>query len=298
MKYQSPFKLFEELGIDRKEVEVHKLPQLEKRLLLELELTNGPYLQLPSGHVTKNDVLNLFEQLKTAGNLEYHLTLHEKYPQLLTFLVSGEFDERRSIVGPQSDLHHNDDFRRFVSPYLKDIIRKQLNFYFNQRSFRKAFRIVELTTLLSAEDRTSAFDKLAGSVNQLLDTISALATGDLPIDIKKYAFLHHDHFILFMNELPEEFTSSREKLAIKVNNLGVQFQEKELKFIYLLFMALRTLKCSEYMYQTIYSNGEILSENYRRSSENDDQSEEAGCSWVSLLGLIPLLLIILRACNG
>ena len=298
MKFQSPFSLLEDLGIDPQEVRMDNLPKLEKRLLLEIDLSGDTYLKAGKTTVTKDDILTLFEQLKKTQSLDFHRLLRDEYPKLDRFLRTGEFNDRKSIIGNVLEMENLEGFRQFVSPYLVDAIRKQINLYFNKRDFRKAFRLLELTTLLTPEDHSHAFDKLAGSLNQLLEQIEFFAAGTVPLDLENYQFLYHDHFIQFMIELPPEFNASREKLAIRLNNLGVQYQKKELKYIYMIFMALRALKCSSTMKETIYSNSEILEESYLPRSEEEIDTDDNGFSWFRVIGILSVLMTLIRACSS
>ena len=163
--------------------------------------------------------------------------------------------------------------------------------------FKKAFKIIDLIALLTESYSSLAFDKLAGSINQLLGKIGQFSREEIPLDKKNYSFLMHDHFIGFINELPEEFNNSREKLAINLNNLGAHYQKKELKFVYMIFMSLRQLNCSEAMKKTIIDNSIILSKNYKHTDETEsDESNGFGC--FSYIGFVVLIIIIARACGS
>ena len=176
-------------------------------------------------------------------------------------------------------------------------MKKEINLQFNRRNLRKAFKLLELSDLLTESDKSMAFDKLAGSINQLIRIIGQFSREELPLDKKNYAFLMHDHFISFINQLPAEFNNSREKLAINLNNLGAHYQKKELKFVYMVFMALRQLNCSESMKKTIVDNSIILSINYRHCSDTtEEKSSGYGC--FSYVGIIVLLVVLARACGS
>jgi len=296
MKYHSPFEIFESLGIKSSELKIDELKNLEKRLLLELEFSDGVSIVVGSHELTKNDILNLFEELNEQGNLAYHQIILEN-KQLLSFLQTGEFDEKQPLFNEEILYQPNlNDFKEFISIYLVDIVKKEINFYFNQRNFRKAFAVIEFTKLLSPYYKSIAFDKLAGSVGQLAVTISQFSKEELPLDKKNYKFLSHDHFISFLNALPDEFHDLRERIAINLNNLGAQYQKKELKFVYMIFMALRSLKCSENMRKTIIDNSNILSNSYSHKEE-DEEEKSTGYGCFSFIGIIILFFVLVKACS-
>lgn len=298
MKYHSPFSIFKSLGIDAKEIEPGKLKQLEKRLLLELELSGEITLQAGDTQLSKNDILTLFSDLGEDNELFYHQVIHQN-PALETFLINGGLDMTQDLYN--RDILYSpwmDEFREFISPFLVDVLKKEINIYFNKREWRKAFRLLSLTDLLSDYYKSAAFDKLAGSLSHLITKIGDFSRGDVPLDTKNYQFLSHDHFISFMNALPEEFNNYREKLAINLNNLGAQYQKSHLKFVNRIFMVLRELNCSASMKKTIMDNSNILINSYNRSEdekENEEGSTGYGC--VSLIGILILFFILVRACG-
>lgn len=297
MKYHSPFSVFKSLGIEASEITPDQLKTLEKRLLLELDLSGEISLKAGESQLTKNDILNLFSDIAENNNLSHHRKIAEN-KQLLSFLQKGEYDEQTPLYN--KDILYDKDvesFRSFISPYLTEVIKKEINLQFNKRNFRKAFKLLELTDLLTASDKSIAFDKLAGSINQLIRIIGQFSREELPLDKKNYAFLMHDHFISFINHLPAEFNNSREKLAINLNNLGAHYQKKELKFVYMVFMALRQLNCSESMKKTILDNSIILSKNYRHSSDTEEE-KPSGYGCFSYVGIIVLLIVLARACGN
>lgn len=297
MMYHSPFSVLKSLGIEANEITPDQIKKLEKRLLLELELSGKISLQAGESQLTKNDILNLFDEIGQDDNLGHHRKIAEN-EQLLLFLQTGDYDEQLPFYNGNLLYEKNiDSFRSFISPYLSEVMKKEINLQFNKRNFRKAFKLLELSDLLTDTYKTLAFDKLAGSINQLIRIIGQFSTEEIPLDKKNYAFLMHDHFITFINQLPAEFNNSREKLAINLNNLGAHYQKKELKFVYMIFMALRQLNCSESMKKTIIDNSNILSNNYRHSSqEESDKSTGYGC--FSYIGIIVLLVVLIRACSS
>ncbi|MGB3467595.1 MAG: hypothetical protein WBA74_20075, partial [Cyclobacteriaceae bacterium] len=240
--------------------------------------------------------LNLFDDLGDDNELFFHQIIHQN-PALEIFLTKNALDLSEELY--DQDILYSpwfDDFKEFISPFLVDVLKKELNIYFNKREWRKAFKLLTLTELLSDYYKSAAFDKLAGSLNHMIVIIGDFARGDTPLDKKNYHFLSHDHFISFMNELPEEFDNYREKLAINLNNLGAQYQKTELKFVSMIFMALRQLNCSDSMKKTIVDNSNILINMYNHDEDvAEESSSNYGC--LSFAGVIVLFFILLRACS-
>jgi hypothetical protein len=113
MQYISPFSL---LGIDVKEISQNpntlNVSVLKKRMLAEFELSKSVTIETPSGELSKNDVLVIFEQLQSPEILNYHLQIAQD-----AFLL--EFLQYNALEGgfTKNPIYSNEEFLVFISPY-------------------------------------------------------------------------------------------------------------------------------------------------------------------------------------
>lgn len=86
MQYLSPVSL---LGTDfQSPFDAKTIQRQRKKLLAELELTGGEVLELDGRRMTKNEIIDYFEDLAREDIAAYHLAINED-PILLKFLQTA-----------------------------------------------------------------------------------------------------------------------------------------------------------------------------------------------------------------
>lgn len=114
MSYLSPFQLLD-LQLGPEGLSSKDLKRAKKRLLAELELSPGQQLQLAGKRLSKNDLLELFEQLEDPAERDLHQRIY-RHKSLLQFLEYGQLSYLKSgdkllKQSGQSDL------AQFVAPH-------------------------------------------------------------------------------------------------------------------------------------------------------------------------------------
>lgn len=112
MQYISPVSLLKTLDIH--EFDKKALALARKKLLIELELNGGNTITLNGRELTKNDIINLFDNLNLDKDLHYYIAVAGD-PVLLHFLETGKLTGSMRFK-PES-LYYEDGFINWVSPY-------------------------------------------------------------------------------------------------------------------------------------------------------------------------------------
>jgi hypothetical protein len=113
MQYQSPFEL---LGITPEETTAASFSpvMLRKKLLAEFELSGKLTIEVPGGELSKNDVMELTDQLKDTKIFNYHRAIY-KDEALREFLLSNHLEGKETFAS--DPLYTDEEFLGFISPF-------------------------------------------------------------------------------------------------------------------------------------------------------------------------------------
>lgn len=282
MEYLSPVIILTEAGIDLSEITTDNLGHIQKRLLLEIGLSDSEFLQITSHHLSKDDILKLFEDLTQEQLFNFHFNIYNSNV-LLDFLTKGLINE--NLKTELSSLCQTEGFTDLISPYLSHKINRLLRSSFLNRDFERAELLSSLSEYLSIEYQSAAFDLFAGELKSFIREITALYHQEIEFMRKPYEFLLEQSFIRFINFLPEEFHQRRNHLASRLNDLGTVIHEKDLKFTIQLYRQLQYIRCETDLEDIIRNNL-----NYVNSIKNKDLTY----TLISIAGFALILFLLFK----
>lgn len=226
MLYVSPFQA---LGLEADgNLDKASLNLAKKRLLAELDLSGMPTILRGSLELTKNDIIQQFDQLASLKNWDFHrLIAVDK--ALLDFLQQKSWTiDSRLKSEPQ---YNNDAFVEFVSPYFLTSYKSLIIKYLSAQNPKELAAVLNITPrLLTAEDHDDAWfsveSYLDGWKDNLNDMAEQVQNGHVFKDNEVQPF-YAFNFIECLNLLPDEFSWFRDSYATSLYNISAYTWNKE-----------------------------------------------------------------------
>jgi hypothetical protein len=219
MRYVSPAWLFNgnlPATSDRKAIRLRRT-----QLLADLDLT-GTTIEYHGEVLTKNDIINLFDELETENALEWHIAV-SKDKTLFTFLDDIHFDswavEQHCVRYLNQPLYENEAFIRWISPYYYDSFMFYLEINcFKASNVHALIALLDNPLLMTPADQQKAWQ---AAVNLLKKPIARIercgATAITENDLAKTATWMEEGFLQLIHLLPENyFALTRDKYATAI----------------------------------------------------------------------------------
>jgi hypothetical protein len=231
IQYVSPFRM---LGIDiSQNIDKQTLTLAKKKFLAEAELSENQSVMLNRQEMTKNDILNFFDNFEqNEESLDYHRMI-AKAPALANFLEHRYFDRKETGFHQLGKNYDEEGFINFISPYYSDVYAELiLDFLDNHKivDLKALFRQAPLIMDYYDEDKMwdSVSTYIEDLTNLLFECASTIETAYLD-NIPEFENYIDKDFMLCLNTLPEEqFSFYRNRYAIALQNLAVSLWNKGL----------------------------------------------------------------------
>jgi hypothetical protein len=207
-QYVSPFR---NLGIDvSQEIDKNALSRAKKMLLAELDLSQKGTILRGGVEMTKNDVIQLFDGLNDASNLEFHREI-AKNRGLLAFLEKQKLETKNPFVDDLAFASAN--FKTFVSPYLAHSCTEYLtNCFKNGLSSSLQIFPEELFNQLSSNDLSTVWQNIESFLKQQraqADNLTERIRHRDKVKIGDTMAFRSSQFVACLNWLPERFHEFR-----------------------------------------------------------------------------------------
>lgn len=294
--YRSPIRTFQELGISTENIDPNQLRLERKRLLLEIQISETQTTQLAGKELSKNDVIQLFDELERVTHLNFHTAIF-KHPILLPLLEDNIVvavtikKERKIFFDTQEEW---DQFIAFISPYLANSIDKVLSKVIRTVHFKDLHKIQPFFKLLLPQDAFFAFRKFNNFCQTLENRLEILCLNQSSFPVAETGFLRYPEFYESVNEISRFYPSLPDSVASDVINFTVNSQRRVGRGKYLVEISdqARRLQCSAQLRTLIISNRSGFS-----SSKEEEASFNANFTWRMLVGLIIIGSFLFRATN-
>jgi len=243
--------------------------------------------------LSKNDVIQLFEELERVTHLEYHTAIYQ-HPKLLCLLEKSE-------VSPiKVENHHKirfktqeewTDFISFVSPYLTEAIDKLLSKVIRKSKFKDLDDIQPFFKLLTKHDKFYAFRKLNNFCETLSDRLEHLAYSHTTFPEIEVQYLRHPAFYSIVNELSDTFPNMPNSVAHAVINFTVNCERKvgRKKVLVEISDEAQRLQCDAHMKSLIVNNRDA----FYQSREQVLGYNPNGV-WRGLVAVVIILIMVFR----
>lgn len=221
MLYTSPFEILNLPTAELQQMDRRMLQLKKKQLLAELQLQSSGVITLGNREFTKNDIIQLFEQLEQDDAIAMHAAIAAD-PALLQFLQTGKINPGQKFN--YNPLYQDAAFIEFVSPFYKEAFNRYILKALASSDFARIEGFFGNPVLLNGEDYDACFGKLHAYLNEKLHSIEMLRKG-FETDKRTGLGSLHDFYIYdwvnTLNKLPEEFANFRDDYAIDLYNLAV-----------------------------------------------------------------------------
>ena len=233
MRYTSPAWLFD--GCLPEPFDVRTLRLRRTQLLADLELT-GITIEYHGEVLTKNDIINLFEELEKENTLAWHLAI-AKDKVLLDFLEDIHFDDwavtDHWVRYKNNPLYENAEFIEWLSPYYYD----SFVFYMEVNCLRAA-NIHALTALLGVPllmtpaDTEKAWQVTRQLLEKPIDQIRRYgAEASSETELARTRTWMEEGFLALLHLLPEvHFADIRDRYALTIAEACANVQKKSRKY--------------------------------------------------------------------
>ena len=301
VRYVSPILLMDlptSSSFDKKDLLLSK-----KKMLAELELAGTTTVAIKGKELSKNDILQLFDQMGDHAELPYHAAIASD-KALLGFLEGG------NLARPLGDFSNNplyDDpqFINWISPYFYQVFTVFVIKYINEKDIDAVADLMQVRMLMNHKYEEMAWVRIEGAIEKHIAEMKALH-GDAQARngydfVEKVEILCDHHMVNIVLALPEErFATLRDDyaftmmqlliLAFNTRNLENQRYAKE------------TLLNAKLMASTIYLKEQIQN----KYNEMDGLLREAGHTnsdsggsfpWKTVLAIVIFVIRMATTCN-
>jgi hypothetical protein len=166
MKYLSPISLFGAVvdsPPDRKSILLGR-----KKLLAELELAGGNYIEINGRFYDKNEIIRCFEELLTDNTLDYHTAVSGDKALLRLLekaeLYSGELFLRRP-------LYQDAGFTRWISPYFSESFNELVMRSYQRSDYLTMASLMNNPLLMTAVDEEKVWAGIARIMTDEIDLL-------------------------------------------------------------------------------------------------------------------------------
>jgi len=211
MQYQSPFRVIIPF-LNQNEI-FHKLDfsLLKRKILAEFELSGKTSILINGNEFSKNDIFQLFENLKLDKNFEFHLSIFD-LPGLRILLEQSLIEKEISFL---HQLYQNHNFIEFISQYLATSLGQFLANQIRQKN--KPVKIHFQNNLpILAEHENEFIQPISEAINVIVNDINDLCElfmlNDNFPDTKVY---FSNNIISTINTIPTNYFKSDIELYLQ-----------------------------------------------------------------------------------
>ncbi|MCJ8288663.1 MAG: hypothetical protein HRT58_01425 [Crocinitomicaceae bacterium] len=293
--YRSPIRTFQELGISAENIDSNQLRFERKRLLLEIQISDSQTTTIGERELSKNDVIELFDELDRISHLNYHTAIFN-HPVLLNLLenhtISGTIQNTHKIHFDTTE--EWDKFIDFISPYMANAIDKLLSSVVRKNNFKDLEKVQPFFKLLTQTDAFFAFRKFNNFCETLEDRLENLTLKQTTFPAKDVTFLHYAPFYNTVNDLTGFYPNLPDTVATAVINFTVNTERSVGRGKNLVEISdqARRLHCSAELRTIIAGNRDAF-----WSSREQKSSFNPNVVWRVLVGIVIVVSIIFRAGN-
>jgi hypothetical protein len=221
MLYTSPFELLNLPSAELQQMDRRMLQLKKKQLMAELQLQGSGLITIGNKELTKNDIVQLFEQLEQDDALAFHAAIAAD-PALLQFLQTGKIKPGQKFN--YNPLYQEAGFIDFVSPFYKEVFNRHILKALAANGFDRIEGVFGNPVLLNGADYDDCFGRLHGyleekqhGLQQLKHQFDANRRMDITALHQYYIF----DWINTLNKLPDDFANFRDDYAIDLYNFAV-----------------------------------------------------------------------------
>jgi hypothetical protein len=228
MKYLNPLAFLAKMNggpVDMRDSAALSL--LRKKMMAELELSDDKLLKVGGQVLTRQDLLQFFDQLQNTQEGIYHQQIAQD-PALLHFLETGE------MKGPIADhvLYKDDAFLLFMAPYYEPLFTVAVLNSLKQQDLATTQHLFSGPLLLDGAHITASYRQvlryLKTADNELKAVVEELSEG-AAYRWKYLAPMANPQLIKQLNILPQEFNKWRSDYGISMINLALAIYTKDFK---------------------------------------------------------------------
>lgn len=293
--YRSPIRTFQELGISAENIDSNQLRFERKRLLLEIQISDSQTTTIGERELSKNDVIELFDELDRISHLNYHTAIFN-HPVLLNLLenhtISGTIQTTHKIHFDTTE--EWDKFIEFISPYMASAIDKLLSSVVRKNNFKDLEKVQPFFKLLTQTDAFFAFRKFNNFCETLDDRLENLSLKQTTFPAQDVTFLHYAPFYNAINNLTDFYPNLPDTVATAVINFTVNNERSVGRGVILMKISDQVLRlhCSAELRTIILGNRDAF-----WSSREQKLSFNPNKVWRVLVGIVVVITLIFRAGN-
>ena len=225
--YCSPLHLLTKFGLDLRAISPKDILLKKKELLLEIQLKANQFIEIGCTNYSKNDVIDIFDQLGDTDNFEFHLTI-AKNEHLLKFLENQTLP-KHSVFVDNVTFGYEDEakfsqFKKKISPYLAFSLNRLMGKVIAKCNYWQLMLLEPYFELLQPFDLRYAFRKFILLNTDLRTTVIQLTPLDNIFNWEKYEKFDFHEFYELANIVNREIPNFSENLAISIVNLTVHHQ--------------------------------------------------------------------------
>ena len=269
-----------------------ELKLAKHKLLAEFELTGATTIPIGGKELSRNDVLQLFDQLARANDLAYH-ALVATDPVLLTFLEKQELEPDQKFSLPEEQV--TPEFIEWISPYFSWSFRKA-----TMRMFRdvqpKAFEsLVVNPYYMTDQDEWEAWNGVDNFMQLTIRDFVTMNGSKFPSQAAKYT--NYD-FIWLLCNLPEaRFSHVIDKYAFEMMQLSVTvFNKKQRDYAFEILNYARSMRVSDLMRQHLDDKETEMRNILKRNKQAANKKQT--WTYIRIAFFVIYVLSRLATCNG
>ncbi len=289
--YLSPLHFLPE-GTALNDVSTKELLLAKKKLLAEIELSSDKTIILNKTVCTRNDVLNLFDQLLDDEEaLNYHFAIFQDKVLL-------EFLENRFVailpVSIASNLKNDEGFINFISPYFEKVYTPLLIQCIKRLRLAEINILAANSCLMNYADRDKNYKAIDVLLNKYIEHIAIhtqkiKADRDLAVPksfiVSEFEHYYDNSLITILNLLPEQFNNVRSEYCRALMYLAIALHFFDTKLRVRIIKNVQNLRCSNSMRQTVQEIHDML-------SKNDSPKSGPGRLFLYIIAAIAIMKII------
>ncbi len=291
MTYNSPLHLLTSLNIDANEVNDESIIRVRKKLIADFNLNGKISIKINNKEYTKDEILKDIDKLKDLKNLPNHLEIF-KNKKILNWLEnpSPYFFQSHDIIqflkGKEKD--------EFYGYLIGGILFECLIFLVKKRNFKNTSNILAIVNSLVIKNEHEYHEKIFNEVNNMIIDIEERTEKDWEYsDITELAFMKDPEFVDFLNYLPQQFITVKDKYCNAATNYIANFQRRSPGHCREISEMLVQTECSFHIKELIENNNAILSKNTKKTEESSPIS-----GFFSIISLLLLIIRIAISCSS
>ncbi|MDI1234669.1 MAG: hypothetical protein PSX81_10335 [bacterium] len=284
MSYQSPLHILESFDVDVKLLDQEALVRLRKKLLAEFNLTRQITIKVNKQEYTKDEIINQIDTLKNLEDLDTHVQLF-KNKDILNFCENPR--KASNPVEVLSVVFDDASTTSHAKSILLEAELTSLKYHLNNLDFTIPHKIIRFINHLGMENVEDVYDIVGSTLDHIEDLIDSVSNETYKKGKYEHVkFLKRLDFYLFLNELPEEFSISRNNISVSVINFTVRIQQKDISFVRAISKNLLWLNCDP-------ENKRLIKDNHKAYLS---PGAGANSNVVMLFRILVVGLLCLRAC--